>query len=58
MSKKELAELNNVTPYADKAYKGGWLVSPEFTPIESLLLRAELLQRKRVSHLEISSKLL
>lgn len=29
MSKKELAELNNVTPYDDKPYKGGWLVPLE-----------------------------
>ena len=29
MSKKELEELNNVTPYDDKPYKGGWLVPLE-----------------------------
>lgn len=29
MSKTELAELNNVTPYDDKPYKGGWLVPLE-----------------------------
>ena len=29
MSKKELEELNNITPYDDKPYKGGWLVPLE-----------------------------
>lgn len=29
MSKKELEELNNTTPYDDKPYKGGWLVPME-----------------------------
>lgn len=29
MSKKELEELNDTTPYDDKPYKGGWLVPLE-----------------------------
>ena len=29
MSKKELEELNSVTPYGDKPYKEGWLVPLE-----------------------------
>ena len=29
MSKKELEELNKLTPYDDKPYKGGWLVPLE-----------------------------
>ena len=29
MSEKELKELNNLSPYDDKPYKGGWMVPLE-----------------------------